>query len=277
MSTRETRSTSKTNQRRAAISEVMAHEETPAWAQHLLTEFTNFRTSFDTKMTEVTNSVKDLKKETRTMNNRISEIETRTGSLEDELNASNERVKSLTKDVGDLQRKVDNMTAEYRKKNLIFMGLPEGLEKTPGELDNILRYVLDLKEGEATPEIEAQRRALKPKPKPDKPPRPYIVRILRWDDRQRILQAASKKQSLSWQDEPFRIQQDLTADQNKKRAQYDNIKKALRKDKSVRYGILYPTNFIVTIGNETMVYKNAKEAAEELKKKLPELFENPED
>lgn len=167
MSTRETRSTSKTNQRRAAISEVMAHEETPAWAQHLLTEFTNFRTSFDTKMTEVTNSVKDLKKETRTMNNRISEIETRTGSLEDELNASNERVKSLTKDVGDLQRKVDNMTAEYRKKNLIFMGLPEGLEKTPGELDNILRYVLDLKEGEATPEIEAQRRALKPKPKPD--------------------------------------------------------------------------------------------------------------
>ena len=49
------------------------------------------------------------------------------------------------------------METEIRKRNLMFMGLPESLESTPGMLDGIMRYILGLKDGEPTPEIESQR------------------------------------------------------------------------------------------------------------------------
>ena len=106
---RETRSITKTNQRHAAINQIMDKEETPAWAQHLLTEFANLRSSFDTKMTEVTNSIKDLKKDTRAMNNRISNVENRMGTLETETNSEKEKVKALHKNMGALQIKTENM------------------------------------------------------------------------------------------------------------------------------------------------------------------------
>lgn len=271
---RETRSLKKTNQRLAAINEIMDNEETPAWAQHLLTEFTNFRILFDTKMTEVTNSIKELKKDTRAMNNRISNAENRIGTLETEANSDSEKVKVLIKNMDALQIKMDNTEMEFRKKNLMFMGLPEGLETTPGVLNGILRYVLDLSDGEPTPEIESQRRTRRPLPDPDDPPRPFVVRILRWSDRQRILESAARKKKLSWQGKPFWIQQDLSMELRKKRAQYDNIRKVLQTDKSVRYGILHPARFIVTIRGETSVYKNAVEAAEDLKMKLPDIFKD---
>ena len=118
---RETRSIMKTNQWRAAINQIMDKEETPAWAQHLLTEFANFRSSFDTKMTEVTNSIKDLKKDTRAMNNRISNAESRIGTLETETNSENEKIKALHKNMDALQIKMDNIETEFRKKNLMFI------------------------------------------------------------------------------------------------------------------------------------------------------------
>ena len=94
----------------------------------------------------------------------------------------------------------------------MFMGLPEGLESTPGVLDGILRYILDLKDDEPTPEVENQPRTLRPLPDPGEPPRPYIVRILRWNDRQRILNAAAKKKKLYWNKKAFWIQQDLSTE-----------------------------------------------------------------
>lgn len=116
------------------------------------------------------------------MNNRISNVETRIGTLEPETNSVSEKVETLIKNMGAPQTKMDNMKTEFRKKNLMFMGLPEGLESTPGVLDGILRYILDFNDGELTHEVESQRQPLRPLLDPNEPPPPYIARILRGND-----------------------------------------------------------------------------------------------
>ncbi len=92
----ETRSTTKTNQRRAAINQAMSDDKTPAWAKHLLTEFASLKTSFDTKMTEVTNSIKGLKKDIKDLTNRISDAKTRIETLETDTKSNSEKLKPLT-------------------------------------------------------------------------------------------------------------------------------------------------------------------------------------
>ncbi len=154
------------------------------------------------------------------------------------------------------------------------MGLPEGMELTASMLNGILSYILDLKDSEPAPEVESARRTPRPLLDPGQPPRPYIVHMLRPDDKKRIIQSVSKKKQLSWKGKPFWVQQDFPREIREKRKEYNNIRKALKMEKSVRYGILPPARLIVTIQGETSIYKNAVEAAEDLKKKLPKTFED---
>ncbi|KAJ8394485.1 hypothetical protein AAFF_G00044950 [Aldrovandia affinis] len=114
-------------------------------------------------------------------------------------------------------------------------------------MGDILRYILDVKDDEPTPEVERQHRSLRPRPAPGEPPCPYLVRMLRWSDRQKILQAVAEKRQLSWKGKPLRVFQDLPTEIKRKHAEYDDIRGKLRRETSLHYGILYPARLIVTI------------------------------
>ena len=62
----------------------MANEETPGWAQRLLFEVTDLKDSFERRFAELSNLIKDLKKETRAILSRVTNAEKRIGDLEDQ-------------------------------------------------------------------------------------------------------------------------------------------------------------------------------------------------
>ena len=74
-------------------------------------------------------------------------------------------------------------------------------------------------------------------PAPSQPPRPYLMRMLRWNDRQAILKAAGKKKELSWRGRRLQAFQDLPV--KKQRDIFADIKKK-RQGTDLRYGLLYP-------------------------------------
>lgn len=84
------------------------------------------------------------------------------------------------------------------------------------------------------------------------------------------LRAAGKKQ-LSWGGKPFYVRQDLPPELQRKRAEYTEIKKKLRVS-GHRYGILHPARFIVTIEGKAHIFKDAKEANNQLRALLPGIF-----
>lgn len=167
----------------------LANEETPDWAQQLLSEVANLKDSFNRRFDELVNSMKDLKKETRAILNRVSKAEKRIGDLEDEDATADKALKDLTKEVNFLKTKFTNLESHSRRNNLVFVGLEEGLETgNPDKMvGDILRYILDLTDSDPIREVERQHRSLRPHPAPTEPPPPYLVRILRWSDRQKIL------------------------------------------------------------------------------------------
>ena len=123
----------------------------------------------------------------------------------------------------------------------MLVGLEKGAEAGDPDrmVEGILRYILDLKVDDRVPEVERHHRSLRPCPAPSEPPRPYLMRMLRWNDRQAILKAAGKKKELSWRGRRLQAFQDLPVDIKKQRDIFADIKKK-RQGRDLRYGLLYP-------------------------------------
>ncbi len=188
--------------------------------------------------------------------NRLGNAEKRIGSLEDKQATHQRAMQDFTKEIKTFKTKVSYLESYSRRNNLIIVGLEEGLlesgdrAKDPGkELAAILRYILDRHETDPAPEVDRHHRSLRPRPDPGGPPRPYIVQLLQWSDRQLILRAAAKKKKLTWKGTPFRVFQDLPADIQQKCAEYGDIRKKLH-GAGIRFGLLFPARLIVTIDGE---------------------------
>ncbi|KAK5919073.1 hypothetical protein CgunFtcFv8_020157 [Champsocephalus gunnari] len=65
--------------------------------------------------------------------------------------------------------------------------------------------------------------------------------------------------------------QDFPMEIQRQRDSYRELRSILRKE-NVRHGILYPARLIVTINEETFIFKEPKEAEKVLKEKRPDLF-----
>lgn len=237
----------------------------PSWAQDLMSRM-------EQGFNELNVSVKEIKKDTRALVNRMANVEKRVGTVEDLQSDHQDDIQALKKEVKELKFKVTYMESYSRRNNLLIVGLKEGLESGDWtkELESILRYILDRSDSDPAPEIERHHRSLRPRPSPTDPPRPYIIRLLRWTDRQLILRAAAKKQ-LVWDGRPFHVFQDFPADIQHKRAEYSDIKKKLR-DAGIRYGLLFPAKLMVTVKGQKYIYTSPTEASRDLAVHLPSVF-----
>lgn len=124
-------------------------------AQDILEQVRGIKESFHGKFEELNNSIKDLKRDTRTILNRVCNAEKRIGTLEDLQSAHEESIKDLTKEVKNLKSKVTYLESHSRRNNLVLRGLEECLLETddPGkEMGEILRYNLDNRPGARDPQ-----------------------------------------------------------------------------------------------------------------------------
>ncbi|CAL1571202.1 unnamed protein product [Knipowitschia caucasica] len=246
-----------------------ADEDTPGWAKCLIATFNKNQLDLNAKLEEINTSVHSISKEFKEMNDRVTAAEKRISDLEDSRNEENCTVQTLLKQVSTLAVRVDMLEARSRMNNIRIIGLKEGMEvdNLMGLLDQLFRYILDVEESDTTPEVERAHRALRPRPNPEDPPRMVIVRLLRWRDKLKLLMAAKKKGSLSWDGQPFYIRQDLTSEVRRQRAEYNEIIEELKKQ-GVRVGVLYPARLVATIDRKKCIFETPEEARRGLSRLL---------
>lgn len=90
-----------------------------------------------------------------------------------------------------------------------------------------------------------------------------ITRLYSFEVRQRIIRLAVERRKqpdgLKYRGHKISIFPDLTADQRKQQAVFDEIRAILRKT-SIRYGVAYPAKLLITFGNRTHAFVNLSEA-----------------
>ena len=222
----------------------------------------------DTKTAEINESISGLKSMLDNLTSRVTETEERIGTAEDQLTELDSRVDKLTKDNEHLMEKVESLENYSRRNNIRVLNVREGCEGSD-PITFFANWLPTVLGQEHFPEpliIEQAHRALAPRPSAEERPRAVLIRLLKYQDREKILRTAAKlsrenKGPIMYENTPVMFFPDLSANLVKRRKEFDQVKKELR-SRDVQFALLYPATLRITLPDgKRKVFKTPKEAA----------------
>ncbi|KAJ8397577.1 hypothetical protein AAFF_G00438530 [Aldrovandia affinis] len=125
---------------------------------------------------------------------KITELESTINNHDQRLEALESTCSALASKNTQLAAQVLDLQSRSRRNTIRVLGLPEGVEGAQPVaffgrmLEEMFRDVLG-----GVPEIERAHRSLGPKPAPHQRPRPVLIRLLRFQEKDRIIHEARAK------------------------------------------------------------------------------------
>lgn len=208
--------------------------------------------TFDERITANKTTINDLEKAANEHDSQLAELQA--------------NVTSLTATVESMGKKCEDLEARSRLNNVRLIGVPEGAEGSR-PTDFIASLLQDLLGLEAKPLLDRAHRTLRAKPKQGEPPRPIVIRVNRFPDRNLILQRASKASPLMFNGRRIHIFPDFVPTVAKQRAAFAAVKKELRDHPGVRFGLRYPATLLITLpSGQEKRFENPDSAMDFVKK-----------
>lgn len=222
----------------------------------------------DFKTAEINQSISELKTVMDGMCSRINEAEERISTAEDKLTGLDSRVLQLSKERDFLMDKVDQLENHSRRNNIRIVNLREGCEGS-----DPMRFFMDWipsvlgQEHFAEPLIiERAHRSPASRPPADQRPRPILIRLLRYPDREKILRISAKLSRekggpITYNGNLVLFFPDLSAGLVKRRKEYNHVKKELHARK-LPFSLLHPAILRVTLPDgKKKFFKTPEDAA----------------
>uniref|UniRef100_H3API2 L1 transposable element RRM domain-containing protein n=1 Tax=Latimeria chalumnae TaxID=7897 RepID=H3API2_LATCH len=206
------------------------------------------------------NAVEEMKAENRDFWCRLNEGEQRTDTLEKELEKKKQHTAVLDSKITVLTQKLDDQENRARRNNLRILGFPEQTEKVkPIQfLQEALPKLLGLADRMQL-EVERAHCTLAPHPEAGQCPRPFIVKFLRFQEKEMIIRKARERGALEWEGNKILIFPDLSRELQEKRRRFLDVKKQLR-EQGVKYGLFYPATLKIFLGSKDYSFTDPKEA-----------------
>ncbi|RXN07809.1 LINE-1 type transposase domain-containing 1 [Labeo rohita] len=223
----------------------------------------------DAKISTVLEAIDNQSSKIQSIVQRVQEAENRIDVTETTCTANETKIQLLEKRVRDLTEQVDDLENRGRRCNVRIIGLPEDTEGS-----NPVRFFekwipdylqVDTKAGKL--KLERGHRSLAPKPAQGGHPRPVIVRFHNFQDKQRVMTAATKlftlnsKQTSSPRDaDALKISffNDYSAAVVQKRRAFNEVKTPLR-ELQMEYALLYPATLSVKVGRARKKFVSPEE------------------
>ncbi|KAG7458357.1 hypothetical protein JOB18_005825 [Solea senegalensis] len=198
---------------------------------------------------------------------RLAATETIAGENFERLTTAEATIQSLQTQNQTLLDRVDDMENRSRRSNLRIVNIPEGSEngKDPVKfISELLEECMGPDVFTSPPELERAHRSLGSKPKEGKPARPFVVCLLRFQQRETALRW-SRNHAVNYQGTTLRFYPDLSPALSpalaRKRAAYNGVKHALFQ-KGVRFRMMYPARLVVTFEAQTFTFESPEDAQE---------------
>uniref|UniRef100_H3AEK4 L1 transposable element RRM domain-containing protein n=1 Tax=Latimeria chalumnae TaxID=7897 RepID=H3AEK4_LATCH len=201
------------------------------------------------------------------LNHRVATAEQRVSNMEDAQQDLNHEVMELRKHIADLRSKVDDQENRARRNNVRIVGFPEGVEhgRPIKFLQETLLELLKLPSGTSL-EVKRAHRSLAPEPAEGQRSRPFIVKFLHYQMREKILTTARSLDTLEWNGSRILMFPDLSRDLMERQQKFMPIKKVLR-EKGLKYGLFYPATLKLTCDGETRSFTEPKAVEEFLQQR----------
>uniref|UniRef100_A0A667XSU8 L1 transposable element RRM domain-containing protein n=1 Tax=Myripristis murdjan TaxID=586833 RepID=A0A667XSU8_9TELE len=194
----------------------------------------------ESKLNAIQSATRAVESMLTNIGERLSNAESRLDFLEDAHKALEATPPATKSEVEMLRQKVDDLENRSRRNNLRFVGFPEGSEGRDAAafLREVIPQLLET-DFPVGPEIDRAHRSLARRRPDDQPPRAILARFLRYQDRERIVEAARKKVKVSWNGHHIMVFPDYSKLVTEKRAAFNQCKRLLH-ERRVKFSLLYP-------------------------------------
>ena len=213
--------------------------------------------------------LEDIKRSTFAVENKLTEISERLNHVEARLTFLEEANQELQEnppatreEVELLRQKLDNIENRERRNNLRFVGFPEECEGGDARAflcDNIPKtWNIDFAE---RLEIDrAHRIGARRQSEPGQTPRPraLIARFLRFQDRERIVEAA-RKGKVTWNGHNVMVFPDYSKIVTDKRLRFNECKKLLH-DRRMKFSLVFPALLVIRAPEGRREFDDPKKA-----------------
>ncbi len=235
------------------------HADTSGVIQAINSMKVDMASQFET----VLSAVQDIKNQFAECFGRLTQTEERISQTEVSVSTLQSTTNAHEKKITALAWKIDDLENRSRRSNLRLLGLPEKSEGNDActFLENWLPEALDMEPLRKPLAIErAHRIGYMRKTAADTKsiPRVMIVKFLDYRDKKRVMRAARAKKDVLFQNHRIMFFPDLSAEVNKQRRQFDEVKKKLRA-KGLMYGFIFPARLRVTVDGHTHVFQSPSE------------------
>lgn len=213
----------------------------------------------DSKSAQLQTSIDGVKSTLDGLLTRVNEAEQRISSTEDTVNGLDLLAKQLKKDNEFLKNKMDQLENYSRRNNVRIVGLREDSEgQDPVKF--FTEWIPSVLGADGPVEIERAHRTLNPKPRSNEPPRPVLIRLLRFQDREKILRLARAKGNITVDGKKVSFFPDMSPDLARRRKQLVPALKAI-KEKGITCYLIYPARLKIQCeGGRIRLFDTAGEA-----------------
>ncbi|KAK7918730.1 hypothetical protein WMY93_010014 [Mugilogobius chulae] len=214
---------------------------------------------------EIRRSVTSVDEKLSCLVSRINTVEERVSKLEDEQASMKANPAATQTDIQAMINRLAILEDRARRKNLRFVGIPEGSEKGDmiAFLNNFVATALDLHPPPGGFEMDRAHR-IGSRTSADTS-RTIIACLLRFQDRQDIVEAARRKKRITWNDKKVMIFPDFSRETQKLRETFVECKRAMH-ERNIKFGMLYPARLKIFLpGNNSRIFEDSKQAMDYVK------------
>lgn len=169
----------------------------------------------------------------------------------------------LKKEMTYLKNKCDDLAGRMRRCNIRILGVPETPDSsTTTAVPRLLREVLHMDKNVL---IDRAHRSLVPQHCGGKP-RAIIAKLHYYQDCEEVLRRARSQALLMLNGQSVAIFPDFTPSVARNRAAFTEARKLLRDQPGVRFGIMFPARFRITLNGEEKKFVDPTAAMDYIRK-----------
>lgn len=186
---------------------------------------------------------------------RLTSVESTAGDNFERLTVAESTITELKNQNKLLLDRLDDLENRSRRANLRILNIPEGSEEGKDPLKFIGDALMQMMGPDvftAPPELERAHRTPNTKSNQRKTPRAFLVCFSKFQQKEAVLRWA-RSHELMYKGASVRIYQDLSTALAKKRAAFNDVKRALYQ-KNVRFQQLYPARLRVSYGGDVFTF-----------------------
>uniref|UniRef100_A0A3Q2QL80 L1 transposable element RRM domain-containing protein n=1 Tax=Fundulus heteroclitus TaxID=8078 RepID=A0A3Q2QL80_FUNHE len=215
-------------------------------------------------------SIREIEAKLGTLTTRVDDMEDRVVALEESRDPSETELVTFGEELEKVRAQLDNLDNRGRRCNIKIMGLPESKEGKDmikflqHELPVMLYHTFGELEIQLAHPVGAPSRAQGERERP----RPVIVNMLRYRDKEEILLVAREKGQIIWQGVKIMFFPDCWRETMDRRMSFNQVKAALRQ-RQVEYALRFPAIHEIKHNGFRHRFTSPGDAAEFIAKKIP--------